>query len=193
MKSLKYSLFLSAASALIFNSSLAAAAAVQAGPNMVAAPVALSKPNAVGEVSPAVVLADPNATPPAMGPSQAVVLTDPDMLKEKGNEISKFIPEKIGLKWKDYGVIKPNNGSDITTHSEALVKAMEEKIRKERIASRSSQDPVAFYVFFKKTEWDNFGITNANGIFNQIAASYDSRTLIFKMNNSKFEKISRSV
>jgi hypothetical protein len=31
---------------------------------------------------------------------------------------------------------------------------------------------------------DNFGITNANGIFNQIAASYDGSTLIFKMNNA---------
>ena len=81
-------------------------------------------------------------------------------IKEKGNEISKFIPEKIGLKWKDYGTSKPSNGIDITEHSKALVEAMEIKIRKERIASRSSQDPVAFYVFFNKTEWDNFGIIN---------------------------------
>jgi hypothetical protein len=81
-------------------------------------------------------------------------------IKEKGNEISKFIPEKIGLKWKDYGVSKPNNGVDITANSIELVEAMEKKILKQRIASRSSQDPVAFYVFFKKTEWDKFGITN---------------------------------
>jgi hypothetical protein len=31
---------------------------------------------------------------------------------------------------------------------------------------------------------DNFGITSAVGVFNQIAASYDARTLIFKMNNA---------
>jgi len=100
-------------------------------------------------------------------------IIEKQFIKEKGNEISKFIPEKIGLKWKDYGVIKPSNGSDITTHSEALVKAMEEKIRKERIASRSSQDPVAFYVFFKKTEWDNFGITNiTKNSFIKVKAHY---------------------
>ena len=87
-------------------------------------------------------------------------IIEKQFIKEKGNEISKFIPEKIGLKWKDYGTSKPSNGIDITEHSKALVEAMEIKIRKERIASRSSQDPVAFYVFFNKTEWDNFGIIN---------------------------------
>jgi hypothetical protein len=87
-------------------------------------------------------------------------IIEKQFIKEKGNEISKFIPKKIGLKWKDYGTSKPSNGIDITEHSKALVEAMEIKIRKERIASRSSQDPVAFYVFFNKTEWDNFGITN---------------------------------
>ena len=87
-------------------------------------------------------------------------IIEKQFIKEKGNEISKFIPGKIGLKWKDYGTSKPSNGIDITEYSKALVEAMEIKIRKERIASRSSQNPVAFYVFFNKTEWDNFGITN---------------------------------
>jgi hypothetical protein len=94
-------------------------------------------------------------------------------IKEKGIEFSKFIPDIIGLKWKDYGVSKPINGVDITENSKTLVEAMEKKIRKERIASRSSQDPVAFYVFFNKTEWDNFGITNiAKNSFIKVKAHY---------------------
>lgn len=94
-------------------------------------------------------------------------------IKEKGIEFSKFIPNIIGLKWKDYGVSEPINGVDITANSIALVEAMEKKIRKPRIASRSSQDPVAFYVFFKKTEWDNFGITNiAKNSFIKVKAHY---------------------
>ena len=93
--------------------------------------------------------------------------------KEKGIEISKFIPDIIGLKWKDYGVNKPSNRVDITANSIALVEAMEKKIRKPQIASRSSQDPVAFYVFFNKTEWDNFGITNlAKNSFIKVKAHY---------------------
>ena len=87
-------------------------------------------------------------------------IIEKQFIKEKGIEFSKFVPDIIGLKWKDYGVSKPNNGVDITANSIALVEAMEKKIRKPQIASRSSQDPVAFYVFFKKTEWNNFGITN---------------------------------
>jgi hypothetical protein len=100
-------------------------------------------------------------------------IIEKQFIKEKGNEISKFIPEKIGLKWKDYGVSKPSNGIDITEHSKALVEAMEKKIRKERIASRSSQDPVAFYIFFNNTEWDKFGITNiTKNSFIKVKAHY---------------------
>jgi hypothetical protein len=87
-------------------------------------------------------------------------LIDKQLLKKKGNQISEFAPEVVGLKWKDYGVRKPKNGIAITANSEALVSAFEKKIRRERIASRSSQDPVAFYVFFTKKEWDAFKITN---------------------------------
>lgn len=46
-----------------------------------------------------------------------------------------------------------------------------------------SGDRVALDAYNGSTN-DNFGITNANGIFNQIAASYNSRTLLFKMNNA---------
>ena len=46
-----------------------------------------------------------------------------------------------------------------------------------------SSDRVSLDAFNGSTN-DNFGITNANGIFNQIAASYDTRTLLFKMNNA---------
>jgi hypothetical protein len=46
-----------------------------------------------------------------------------------------------------------------------------------------SGDRVALDAYNGSTN-DNFGITNANGIFNQIAASYDASTLIFKMNNA---------
>ena len=100
-------------------------------------------------------------------------IIEKQFIKEKGNEFSKFIPDIIGLKWKDYGVREPINGVDITANSIALVKAMENKIRKPRIASRSSQDPVAFYVFFEKTEWDKFGITNiAKNSFIKVKAHY---------------------
>ena len=100
-------------------------------------------------------------------------IIEKQFIKEKGIEFSKFVPDIIGLKWKDYGVSEPINGVDITANSIALVEAMEKKIRKPRIASRSSQDPVAFYVFFKKTEWDNFGITNiAKNSFIKVKAHY---------------------
>lgn len=46
-----------------------------------------------------------------------------------------------------------------------------------------SSDRVSLDAYNGSTN-DNFGATNANGIFNQIAASYDARTLIFKMNNA---------
>ena len=100
-------------------------------------------------------------------------IIEKQFIKEKGIEFSKFVPDIIGLKWKDYGVSKPRNRVDITENSKALVEAMENKIRKERIASRSSQDPVAFYVFFNKTEWNNFGITNiAKNSFIKVKAHY---------------------
>jgi len=100
-------------------------------------------------------------------------IIEKQFIKEKGIVFSKFVPDIIGLKWKDYGVSEPINGVDITENSEKLVKAMEKKIRKERIASRSSQDPVAFYVFFEKTEWDKFGITNiAKNSFIKVKAHY---------------------
>jgi hypothetical protein len=87
-------------------------------------------------------------------------LIDRQFLKEKGRELLKLSPDIIGLKWKDYGGKKPRNRIDITAYSEALVSAFENKIKRDKIASRSSQDPVAFYVFFTKTEWAKFGITN---------------------------------
>ena len=100
-------------------------------------------------------------------------IIEKQFIKEKGIEFSKFVPNIIGLKWKDYGVSEPINGVDITANSIALVEAMEKKIRKPRIASRSSQDPVAFYVFFNKAEWNNFGITNiAKNSFIKVKAHY---------------------
>jgi hypothetical protein len=87
-------------------------------------------------------------------------IIDKQLQKEKGWGVSKLPPIIIGLRWKDYGGKKPKNGIDITANSEELVKAFEIKIKRENIASRSSQDPVAFYVSFEKAEWAKFGITN---------------------------------
>ena len=87
-------------------------------------------------------------------------ILDRQFIREKGAEIIKDIPDVVGLKWKDYGGKKPSDRIDITENNEALVSAMELKIRRERIASRSSQDPVAFYVFFTEEELNNLQVTN---------------------------------
>ena len=106
------------------------------------------------------VIVDAKGKPPQTREQLENYLIDRQLLKKMGKEISKFASNFVGLKWKDYGGRKPRNRIDITANSEALVKAFEKKIKREKIASRSSQDPVAFYVFFTKDEWAKFGITN---------------------------------
>ena len=127
--------------------------------------------NALKEVLQKILIS--SGKPPQTREQLEEYIIEKQFIKEKGIEFSKFVPNIIGLKWKDYGVSKPSNRVDITANSIALVEAMEKKIRKPRIASRSSQDPVAFYVFFNKTEWNNFGITNiAKNSFIKVKAHY---------------------
>jgi hypothetical protein len=87
-------------------------------------------------------------------------ILDRQFLREKGAELMKDIPDIVGLKWKDYGTKRPNDRIDITVNNVALVSAMELKIRRDRNASRSSQDPVAFYIFFTEEELGNLQVAN---------------------------------
>jgi len=103
---------------------------------------------------------DAEGKPPQTREQLEKFIIDKQLQKEKGWGVSKLPPIIIGLRWKDYGGRKPKNGIDITANSKELVIAFENKIRREKIASRSSQDPVAFYVSFEKDEWAKFGITN---------------------------------
>ena len=85
-------------------------------------------------------------------------ILDRQLHREKG--AVKDIPDIVGLKWKDYGVKIPSDRIDITENNFALASVMEIKIRREKIASRSSQDPVAFYVFFTEEELNNLQVSN---------------------------------
>lgn len=116
---------------------------------------------------------DAKGKPPQTREQLETYLIDRQLLKKMGKAISKFAPNIVGLKWKDYGVGIPRNLTDITANSEAFVKAFEKKIKREKIASRSSQDPVAFYVFFTKEELTKFGIANlSKDIYIKVKAHY---------------------
>jgi hypothetical protein len=116
---------------------------------------------------------DAKGKPPQTREQLETYLIDRQLLKKMGKAISKFAPNMVGMKWKDYGVGIPRNRTDITANSEAFVKAFEKKIKRERIASRSSQDPVAFYVFFTKDELTKFGIANlSKDIYIKVKAHY---------------------
>ena len=82
-------------------------------------------------------------------------------------------PDIIGLIWKDIGGKKPTNRIDITAGHEALVIAITNKVLRQRIATNSSQDPVAFYAIFTKNEWETLNITNLEkNIFIKIKKHY---------------------
>ena len=119
------------------------------------------------------VILEAKGKPPQTREQLETYLIDKQLLKKMGKEISKFASNFVGLKWKDYGGRKPRNRIDITANSEEFVKAFEKKIKREKIASRSSQDPVAFYVFFTKAELAKFGITNlSKDSFIKVKAHY---------------------
>jgi len=105
------------------------------------------------------ILAKENKQPQTREELERYIL-DRQFLREKGAEFMKVVSDVVGLKWKDYGGKKPSDRIDITENNVALVSAMELKIRRDRIASRSSQDPVAFYVFFTEEELNNLQVTN---------------------------------
>ena len=119
------------------------------------------------------VILEAKGKPPQTREQLESYLIDRQLLKKMGKEISKFASNFVGLKWKDYGGRKPRNRIDITANSEEFVKAFEKKIKREKIASRSSQEPVAFYVFFTKAELAKFGITNlSKDSFIKVKAHY---------------------
>jgi hypothetical protein len=75
-------------------------------------------------------------------------------IKEKNNISSNNI---VGLKWKDIGTKPPEYGTDITANNKALVDAITIKVKGKPI-SKSSQEPLAFYVIFTKNELENLNI-----------------------------------
>jgi hypothetical protein len=65
-------------------------------------------------------------------------------------EEKRIVPNKIGLKWKNVGVKKPNGGIEII--NKKLINAFY-KLRKE-------DSEVPFYVLFNEEDFAKFGITD---------------------------------
>ena len=77
-------------------------------------------------------------------------IIDKELQFAKKKEVNKIVPSKIGLKWKNVGVKKPNGGIEII--NKKLTNAFY-KLRKE-------DSEVPFYVLFNEEDFAKFGITD---------------------------------
>jgi hypothetical protein len=77
-------------------------------------------------------------------------IIDKELQFAKKKEENKIVPSKIGLKWKNVGVKKPNGGIEII--NKKLINAFY-KLKKE-------ESEVPFYVLFNEEDFAKFGITD---------------------------------
>ena len=77
-------------------------------------------------------------------------IIDKELQFAKKKEENKIVPSKIGLKWKNVGVKKPNEGIEII--NKKLINAFY-KLKKE-------ESEVPFYVLFNEEDFAKFGITD---------------------------------
>ena len=103
-------------------------------------------------------------------------IIDKEMQYANKKEENKIVPSKIGLKWKNVGVKKPNGGVEII--NEKLMTGIQKSI--------SSTSELPFYVLFSEEDLENFGITTkiAKNSYIEIATYY-----IPVVNNTRSSKI----